>query len=299
MIKTYNFGSIVPIVWLSVVATTVIVNGQSAETNHAQALDEFAAWQSFMNQDPYKLKAAALDTNETSTKRADAIGILGKEPLAHLDALEILIHDPQRHVRFAAIEAIDSVRPDLAYQELKQLYDQIARDMDAGPTLDLFLMSLGEHLARCGDGSAFPFIVQKLMESSQYGRTSSAIGTLGSFMYLRELKPYEPLVRFVDKSISNLPSLSGDEHRKSEKLITRACYQLAGMHAVETIPEFNRWLADTRTETIRDDLEYTLRWLHATQAGLDTGKPDKRDDPQFQRVPGVTPAWELPKAIRD
>jgi hypothetical protein len=272
-----------------------------AASNSNDTIDNnLAAWLALPQKTPYELEALALDTNANINLRSEAIRLLSTDSASHLDMLEFLLRDPQRHVRFAAIEAIDPVKPDVAYRELKLLYRQMVQDPNSDPTIDLFIMSLGDQLARTGDGSAYPFIISQLMESKQYGRRSSAISSIGNFMYLPELKPYEPLVQFIDKTLSALNTHRGQEHDKNVRLIQKALYKCAGLHAVETIPDFKRWLDNPRTAPVRDTLEHNLRKLEQIQAGLDAGEPDKRYDPAFKRTPGTTPAWELPNAtMRD
>ena len=265
-----------------------------------QAMEEYAAWQAFIHQDPYILKAVALDTNADFTMRVGAIEMLAKDPASHLDALETLLVDPSPDLRWEAIKAIEPIRPDIAYQELKTLYGALLVQNQKVPrtSVNYFLLSVAELLARLGDGSAFPFITRQLLESPSRTTQVSAISALSSFFYMKELEIYKPLVLLVDKTLPDLASLNvRDGEHTPEDVLTRAFYELSGLHAVETIPDFKRWLADPRTVPVRDALEYNLRDLEAIQARLDAGEPDKRD--AIKIVPGTAPAWKLPKAVRD
>lgn len=248
--------------------------------------------------DGYALEALALNTNAPFEDRSAAIDNLAKDPSAHLKALEQLIAEPIFSLRFSAIEAIEPARPDLAIQAIHLLLQEVAQiPMDKPSTSFIVAIRAAGLLARLGDGSGFPFVVNLLLHSPRSIHQDSAIGALYGFFYMKELKPYVPLVEFIDQTLSLLANVDEKNRRKTEKLLSSALYELYALHAVETIPDFQRWLADPRTEPVRDALEANLRWLETLKAELDQGKPDKRD--AIKIVPGVDPAWKLPKAVRD
>ena len=125
----------------------------------------------------------------------------------------------------------------------------------------------------------------------------SAILALSSYYYLMELEPYKPLVAFVDKTMPELPLAAADSKGRIQRLIKYALSTLVGLHAVETIPDFERWLADPKFEPVRDTVEFNLRRLQTMQDALDRGEPDPRD--AINITPGTAPAWKLPTGVRD
>ena len=255
--------------------------------------------QSIADLDGYAIEAIALNTNAPFEDRSVAIDGLAKDPSAHVDALERLIADPRlSSLRYAAIEAIEPARPDLAVQAIHVLLQEVSQIPMEKPSLDFSIaIRAAGLLARLGDGSGFPFLAEHMLHSPRIGDQSSTITALSGFFYMKELKPYVPLVELIDQTLSRLANVDEKNRGKTERLLSSAIYKLYGMHAVETIPDFQRWLADPRTEPVRDALEANLRWLETLKAELDQGKPDKRD--AIKIVPGVDPAWKLPKAVRD
>lgn len=249
--------------------------------------------------DGSSLEALAMNTNAPYEDRSAAIDILAKDPSTHVDALERLIADPRLpSLRYAAIEAIEPARPDLAIQAIHVLLQEVSQIPMEQSSIDISIaIRASGLLARLGDGSGFPFVVNQLLHSPRTGDQRSAIGALDSFFYMKELKPYVPLVEYIDLTLSQLANIDEKNRGKTERLLCSAIYSLYGLHAVETIPEFHRWLGDPRSAPVRAALEANLRWLEALKAELDQGQPDKRD--ALKIVPGVDPAWKLPKAVRD
>ena len=247
----------------------------------------------FAQLDDYARAALAINTNATYSDRIDAIWSLTNNPAAHVGALESLLADPDRDLRLAAIEVIDPVRPDLAWQEAKRLFLEASSLSINSPFFDVNLfLNTAEFLARIGDGSGLPFLAQQLLQSSSYGNRNYAIVVISGFFYLKELKPYVPLVSFIDQNLPNLESPDEKIRNTTFRLLASAASELSWLHAVETIPDFKRWLGDPRAATLHSKFESNLHELEAIQSRLDAGEPDERD--AIKQIPGVTPAWKLP-----
>jgi len=245
--------------------------------------------QAFLNMDPYALEAVALDTNASYCNRIDALETLTNNPVAHVDALKSLVNDPRPRLRLIAIEIIDLVEPDFAWKAAKQLLSEAPQISTNRMGYSYVLNTIG-FLARKGDGSGLPLLVEYLLGSSGYSEVSSAISRFSTFRYLKELKPYKPLVDFIDQTLPRLASQDKEIRDDSITLLKRACYKLNGLHAVETIPDFKRWLESPLPEPVQDAMETNLRWLKKTQARLDAGEPDMRDS--IKKNPSTDPAWK-------
>lgn len=279
----------------------VIGEGVSIKPDRAGTPRELEAivkkQQAFLSLDPYVHEAIALDTNALYADRIDSLQMLTNNPTAHMGALKTLAVNPDYTLRLTAIEIIDLVDPGFAWTSAKQLLVEV-NQLSTNRIFPRDVLRPVRFLARKGDGSGFPLLVDYLLKSSNYSDVSSAISGLSDFMYLKELEPHKPLVAFIDQTLPKLIS-EGDEVRDDfMTLIEMAPYKLSGLHAVETIPDFHRWLVDPRTEPFRDALEFNLRILNNIQAKLDAGEPDKRDDPAYHKVPSVDSAWNPKKSIR-
>ena len=255
--------------------------------------------QALADLDEYARAAVAVDTNAALGDRFDAIRSLTNNPSAHLDALELLMNDPDWALRYAAIEAIEPVRTDLAYTAAKQMVLEAAPATNTlHPRLPWSLYS-AELMARLGDGSAMPFIVQQLLAHPFCSTRGTAINALHSFYYMKELKPYEPLVRFIDHTLPDLNSPDAEKQRDALSLLPHAISMLSQLNAVEALPAFSRWASIPVPDEIRHGFESAQRELEALKTRLENGEPDPRDNPEFKRIPGVTPAWRFPKFYYD
>ncbi|NCA83119.1 MAG: hypothetical protein EOM72_10310 [Opitutae bacterium] len=254
----------------------------------------------FAQLDDYARAAMAINTNAMYSDRIDATWSLTNNPAAHMGALEALLSDPDRDLRLAAIEVIDPVRPDLAWQEAKHLFlEASSLSTNSTPSQVDLVLDAAEFLARIGDGSGFPFLAQQLLQSSSYGNRNYAIVVISSFFYLKELKPYALLVAFIDQNLPRLESPDEEIRRTTSRLLASSASELSWLHAVETIPDFKRWLGDPQAATLHAKFESHLHELEAIQSRLDAGEPDERDS--IKQIPGVTPAWKLPtvSSMRD
>ena len=278
----------------------------AARALHREPTPEAAAWlqeveaykQSISNLDPYEKEALALNQEASYGDRFEAIQSLAEDPAAHIHALEQLLNDPHFSLRYAAIEIVESIRPDIAYQSLLPLFDQLVLPNDQRkPTDSLRVMRVAALMARMGDGSKFPYVTDQLIQSSRRMDLDSAIWALSSYFYMKELEPHRHLVAFVDKTMPELSVGPVETRGQVHRLIRYAISTLGGLHAVEAIPDFERWQADPRFEPVRDTVEFNLRRLRDMQAALDRGEPDPRDAVKI--TPGTAPAWKLPKAVRD
>ena len=260
--------------------------------------EQEAAWQAILSMDPYAREALALNPQASYGERVEAIRTLAENPLAHMGTLEALMQESHLGLRLAAIEVIESLRPDIAHSELLGLLrDLVPVPVETVSPESLLALRAADLLARLGDGSALPYVARQLLESPRGIEQISAILALSGFFYLKELEPYKPLVAFVEHRLPQLAPPVGDAQRRTQTIINKALYKLAGLHAVEAIPDFERWQADPRFEPVRDTVEFNLRRLRDMQAALDRGEPDPRDAVKI--TPGTAPAWKLPKAVRD
>jgi len=248
--------------------------------------------QAFANRDPYVQEATALDTNASYSARINALKTLTNNPAAHMGALKSLVNDPRPRLRLTAIEIIDLVEPDFAWKAAKQLLSEAPQISTNRMGYSYVLNTIG-FLARKGDGSGLPLLVDYLLNTSDYSEVSSAISRFSTFRYLKELKPYQPLVAFVDQTLPKLASQDKESRKTSITLLKRACYKLDGLYAVETIPDFERWLESPLPAPVQDAMKNNLRWLKKKQAKLDAGEPDTRDS--IKQDPSVDPAWKPPK----
>jgi hypothetical protein len=285
---------------------TVLLAASASSGFNREPTPEALAWlqeveaykQSFRNLDPYQREALALNPEAGFGDRYEAIQLLAEDPTAHLHALEALMNEPQLSLRFAAIEILEPVRPDVAYQSLIQLFDQLVQPSEERKSTDAVRATRAAALlARMGDGSKFPHVANQLLQSSRRMDMDSAISALSSFYYMKGLNPYKPLVAFVDKTLPDLASANDSSRGKIQRLVSYALYTLAGLHAVEAIPDFVRWQTDPRIEPVRDAVEFNLRRLREMKAALDRGEPDPRD--AIKIIPGTAPAWKLPTGVRD
>ncbi len=255
--------------------------------------------QALLDMDDYARAAIALDTNAQFGVRLDAIESLANNPTPHLDTLEALLKEPDWTLRFAAIEVIEPVRTDLAYQAAKQLVQEASRSPDAS-LLDIpDALWAAALLARMGDASAMPFIADQLHHSPSRSLRGTALSALYSYYYLKEAKPYEPIIRFIDQTLPDLNSSDSHTQEAALSLLPSAVYKLSMLHAVEALPSFGRWLSAPMPKEVRSRFESTQRDLEVIKARRENGEPDMRDDPNYKRIPGVTPAWQLPKTKTD
>jgi hypothetical protein len=242
--------------------------------------------------DEYARAAVALDTNAAFGDRFDAIESLTNNPTAHLDALEALLKEPDWALRYAAINVIDPVRPDLAYQTAKQLV--LEATYTTSPTDTSWALRAAALMAQMGDSSSISFIIQQIYASPFCSDRNTAIRALRSFFYLKDMKPFEPLIRFTDMSLPNIYSVDAKKKRDAISSLSAAISVLAQLHAVEALPEFSRWIAAPMPDEIRREFESAQRELNALKSRLENGEPDLRDNPEYKRTPGVTPAWRFP-----
>ncbi len=154
-------------------------------------------------------------------------------------------------------------------------------------------------MARMGDGSAMSFIAQQLFTNPYCSDRGTAINALRSFYYMKELKPYAPLVRFIDQTLPDLNSVDAETRRDAISLLPSAASTLSQLHAVETLPAFSRWASTPMPDEIRQRFESAQRELETLKTRIENGEPDPRDNPEFKRTPGVTPAWQFPKFYYD
>lgn len=290
----------------AVILFSVLRVASASNGFHREPTPEAVAWlqeveaytQSFLNLDPYQREALALNPKASFSDRYEAIQTLAEDPTAHLQALEQLMNEPQLSLRFAAIEILAPIRPDVAYHSLIQLFDQLVQPSEERKSTDAVRATRAAALlARMGDGSKLPFVALQLMQSSSVMAQRAAIGALASFYYMKELEPFKPLVAFVDKTLPDLTSANESSRGTIQRTVSSALYTLAGLHAVEAIPDFVRWQTDPRIEPVRDAVEFNLRRLREMKAALDRGEPDPRD--ALKIIPGTAPAWKLPTGIRD
>jgi len=255
--------------------------------------------QALANLDEYARAAVALDTNAAFGDRFDAIESLTNNPSAHMDALEVLLKDPDWALRYAAIEAIEPIRTDLAYPAAKQVVLEVAHATNTlNPRLP-WALNTAALLARMGDGSAFPYIVQQLYTHPFCSTRDTANHALRSFYYMKELKPYEPIIRFIDQTLPDLNSVDAETQRDAMFLLPSAASTLSQLHAVEALPAFSRWASTPMPDEIRQRFESAQRELETLKTRIENGEPDPRDNPEFKRTPGVTPAWQFPKFYYD
>ncbi|MGD9781672.1 MAG: hypothetical protein AB7V14_05905 [Kiritimatiellia bacterium] len=287
------------LLWGCAVATAFAENEPTPE-EQAYIDAQMQKAREFAQMDDYARAALAINTNATYSDRIDAIWSLTNNPAAHMGTLESLMTETNRRLRFAAIEVIDPVRPDLAWQEAKRLFLEASSLSTNSIFFDVNLfLNTAEFLARIGDGSGLPFLAQQLLQSHSYGNRNYAIVVISGFFYLKELKPYVLLVSFIDQNLPNLKSPDEKIRNTTSRLLASAASELSWLHAVETIPDFKRWMGDPRAESLRSKFESNLHELEAIQARLDAGEPDERD--AIKQIPGVTPAWKLPtvSSMRD
>ena len=142
-------------------------------------------------------------------------------------------------------------------------------------------------------------IVQQLLTHPFCSTRGTAINALHSFYYMKELKPYEPLVRFIDQTLPDLNSPDAETRRDAMFLLPSAASTLAQLQAIEALPAFGRWASTPMPDEIRQRFESAQRELEALKTRLENGEPDPRDNPEFKRIPGVTPAWRFPKFYYD
>jgi hypothetical protein len=259
-------------------------------------LEWYDNWQQTMhtwvNLDEYARAAVALDTNAAFGNRYDAIESLSNNPTAHLDALEALLKETDWALRYAAINVIEPVRPDLAYQAAKQLV--LEATQATAPADTSWALRAAALMAQMGDGFAISFIIQQIYESPFCSDRNTAIRSLRSFFYLKDMKPFEPLIRFIDMSLPNLYSVDAKKQRDAISSLSAAISVLAQLHAVEALPEFSRWLAAPVPDEIHREFESAQRELNALKTRMENGEPDLRDNPEYKRTPGATPAWRFP-----
>ena len=287
------------LIWVCIFGNSVAGEGLTpAQEKQAYFSAQMQKNQEFARMDEYARVALALRTNAPYSDRLNAIWSLADNPTAHVDALESLMADPNRDLRIAAIEVIDPVQPGLAWKEAKSLLrEAVAQSTNSVASIDNYIFKTIEFLARTGDGSGFPLLSRLLLQSPLYTDRYIAMISLRGFFYLQELKPYTLLVDFIDQNLCELNSADMQTRQEAYRLLAYAAAQLSGLHAVETIPDFKRWLNDPRAQTLHSKFESNLHELEAIQARLDAGEPDERD--AIKQIPGVTPAWKFPTAVRD
>ena len=116
---------------------------------------------------------------------------------------------------------------------------------------------------------------------------------------MKELKPYEPIIRFIDQTLPDLNSADAKKKRDAMFLLPSALSTLSQLHAVEALSVFSRWMSTPMPDEIRHKFESAQRDLQTIQSRMGNGERDMRDDPEYKRVPGVTPAWQFPKYYYD
>ncbi len=255
---------------------------QQQRTQAVRAMDEYAR------------AALALDTNASISDRCDALESLATNPASHVDTLDTLSKDSQWLLRFTAIAIMEPARTDLAYQAARQFVAE-AQDATNATFLSMgWAVYTAALLARMGDGSAMPFIVQQLNQTSSVSLSHDALRALYSFYYLKDLKPYEPIIAFIDRTLPALNSTDDQVRRDATSILPKAVYMLSKLHAIEALPDGERWQSQPMPEEVRSWFKDTLRDLHTLKTRQENGEPDHRDDPDYKRIPGVTPAWQLP-----
>ena len=248
--------------------------------------------QALANLDEYALAAVALDTNAPFGDRYEAIASLRNNPSGHLDALEALLQESDWALRYTAIDVIEPARTDLAYQAATHLLSEAVRlPSDLYTSWAIRAAAL---MAQMGDSSGLPFISQQLFTSPFCSDRNTAIHALQSYFYFKELKPYEPIIRFIDLTVPGLNSLDEKQQRDAVSSLSKALNMLPKLHAVEALPAFSRWLAAPMPDGIRQVAEGAQRELEALNARLENGEADPRDNAEYKRTPGVTPAWRFP-----
>ena len=157
-----------------------------------------------IDMDPYARSALALNTNAPYVDRLRAIESFAGHPEDHLDSLEALLSEPDWGLRFTAIEAVEPIRTDLAYDAAKQLVREASLTPSASPLKIQYAIWAGDLMARMGDGSAMQFIIQRLHYAPLLSQRGTALQALYSFYYLKDLKPYEPVVAHIDNTLPDL-----------------------------------------------------------------------------------------------
>lgn len=169
--------------------------------------------QATIDMSPYARSTLALNTNAPYVNRLRAIETFVSHPEDHLDALDILLAEPDWGLRFTAIDVIEPIRTDLAYQAARQLVQEASQTSNASPHKIQYALWAGALMARMGDGSAMPYIVQRLHHAPLPSYRDTALCTLYSFYYLKALKPYEPVVAYIDQILPDLKS--SNEHTRN------------------------------------------------------------------------------------